>query len=132
MYATLHGTIVPGDRIGRTIGFPTANLQTADPLPEDGVYAAVLHWKGGCRYGMLDIGMRPTLDGKNRRVEMHLLDFSGDLYGESVEITPLHFLRENRKFTDTEALRKQLMADRQLVREHLAETNDTLKKENHA
>lgn len=131
-YATLHGIIVQGDRIGRTIGFPTANLQTAGPLPEDGVYAAVMQWKGGRFYGMLDIGLRPTMDGKDRRVEMHLLDFNGILYGETVAITPLHFLRGNRKFADTGALRAQLALDRQLICHYLEEKGFIQKKGGHA
>ena len=115
----LNGNIVHGDHIGQALGFPTANLQTADPLPPDGVYVARMSWRDGDRYGMLDIGLRPTVDGKEQRVEIHLLDFHGDLYGEKVQIETLHFLRKEQKFADTNALRRQLDADLEATRNYL-------------
>ena len=118
---TLHGTIIHGDRIGRTIGFPTANLQTTDPLPERGVYVARMTWDAGHGFGMLNIGTRPTVGGATLRVEMHLLDFQGDLYGKEVSVRLLHFLRSEMKFADTETLRRQLMADRRQTEEYLHE-----------
>ncbi|MBO7624825.1 MAG: riboflavin kinase [Bacteroidales bacterium] len=131
-HQTLHGTIIHGDRIGRTIGFPTANLQTADPLPERGVYVARMVWKSGSGYGMLNIGTRPTVNGTTLRVEMHLLDFQGDLYGETVSVQLLHFLRQEMRFAGTEALRQQLLADRQQTEAYLHQHPETDKTQNHA
>lgn len=119
----LNGNIVHGDHIGKTLGFPTANLQTADPLPPDGVYIARMSWKDGTRYGMLDIGLRPTVGGKEQRVEIHLLDFHGDLYGKKVRIETLHFLRKEQKFADTDALRRQLDADLEATRNYLGQNH---------
>lgn len=119
----LNGSIVPGDRLGRTLGYPTANLQTADPLPADGVYVARMIRTGGCLYGMLNIGHRPTVEGKEQRVEIHLLDFHGDLYGEKVRIEILHFLRKEQKFAGLDALRLQLDNDLQETRKFLSQNH---------
>lgn len=117
---TLHGTVIHGDRIGRGIGFPTANLHTDDPLPENGIYVALMEWESGNGYGMLYIGNRPTVGGTEKRVEMHLLDFNGELYGQSVSIQIIHFLRKEKKFEQTSALQEQLRADRKQTEEYLA------------
>ena len=117
----LHGTIISGDRIGRTLGFPTANLQTADELPEDGVYVARMDWDSGSGYGMLNIGTRPTVNGNDRRAEMHLLHFKGNLYGKTVCVKLLHRIRKEIRFADTAALREQMVADRRETEEFLLE-----------
>lgn len=112
-FTVLHGYIARGDQIGRTLGFPTANLCTTDFLPVNGVYVACMRWDGMVRYGMLNIGTRPTVEGKEQRVEMHLFGFCGNLYGKHADIEPLYFLRKEQKFSDTEQLRKQLESDRE-------------------
>ncbi len=121
---SLKGRIVKGHQVGRTIGFPTANLSVEDSrkiLPGNGVYAvwAVL---SGKRYkGMLSIGNRPTLDdGNNQSIEVYLLDFSGDLYGEEIEVSFVFKIRDNRKFPSLLDLKSQLEQDRQTVSECLA------------
>lgn len=121
---SLKGKIVKGHQVGRTIGFPTANLSVKDSrkiLPGNGVYAvwAVL---SGKRYkGMLSIGNRPTLDdGNNQSIEVYLLDFSGDLYGEEIEVSFVFKIRDNRKFPSLLDLKSQLEQDRQTVSECLA------------
>lgn len=121
---SLKGKIVKGHQVGRTIGFPTANLSVEDSrkiLPGNGVYAvwAVL---SGKRYkGMLSIGNRPTLDdGNNQSIEVYLLDFSGDLYGEEIEVSFVFKIRDNRKFPSLLDLKSQLEQDRQTVSECLA------------
>ena len=113
---SLKGKIVKGHQIGRTIGFPTANLSVEDSrkiLPGNGVYAvwAVL---SGKRYkGMLSIGNRPTLDdGNSQSIEVYLLDFSGDLYGAEMEVSFVYQLRANRKFPSLADLKAQLETDR--------------------
>lgn len=116
---SLKGKIVKGHQVGRTIGFPTANLSVEDSrkiLPGNGVYAvwAVL---SGKRYkGMLSIGNRPTLDdGNSQSIEVYLLDFSGDLYGKEIEVSFVSKIRDNRKFPSLLALKSQLEQDRQTV-----------------
>lgn len=120
---SLKGKIVKGHQVGRTIGFPTANLSVEDSrkiLPGNGVYAvwAVL---SGKRYkGMLSIGNRPTLDdGNSQSIEVYLLDFSGDLYGKEIEVSFVSKIRDNRKFPSLLALKSQLEQDRQTVSECL-------------
>ena len=113
---SLKGKIVKGHQVGRTIGFPTANLSVEDSrkiLPGNGVYAvwAVL---SGKRYkGMLSIGNRPTLDdGNSQSIEVYLLDFSGDLYGSEMEVSFVYQLRANRKVPSLADLNAQLETDR--------------------
>lgn len=120
---SLKGKIVKGHQVGRTIGFPTANLSVEDSrkiLPGNGVYAvwAVL---SGKRYkGMLSIGNRPTLDdGNSQSIEVYLLDFSGDLYGKEIEVSFVSKIRDNRKFPSLLVLKSQLEQDRQTVSECL-------------
>ena len=115
----LHGIVAHGDALGRTIGFPTANLETPDPLPPHGTYVAEMEWQSHVYFGVLNIGLRPTVHGKELRVEIHLLDFKGTLYGEKVTITPLLFLREERKFDSVEALKQQITADVAIARDYL-------------
>ena len=114
----LRGSVVGGFRIGRQLGYPTANILPLDLrklIPKDGVYAVqVLTEKMraalGCP-GMLYIGERPTFGGGERTIEVHLLHFHGDLYDEQVEIRFLRFIREQRTFASAEELRQQLQAD---------------------
>ena len=114
----LRGSVVGGFRIGRQLGYPTANILPSDPrklIPKDGVYAVqVLTEKMraalGCP-GMLYIGERPTFGGGERTIEVHLLHFHGDLYDEQVEIRFLRFVREQRTFASAEELRQQLQTD---------------------
>ena len=87
----LHGVVVSGNRLGRTIGFPTANMQLYEPLkllPKDGVYAVEVEIQGQDRNyrGMCNIGVRPTVDGKARTIETHILDFDEDIYGLPIRI----------------------------------------------
>jgi riboflavin kinase/FMN adenylyltransferase len=110
----LKGHVVEGRRIGRTLGFPTANIAPDDPgkvRPGMGVYA-VRVYLGEERYkGMLSVGNRPTIGGDEVVIEVHLLHFSGDLYRQPVEVEFVRRLRENRKFDSPEALRMQLAED---------------------
>lgn len=114
----LRGHVVGGQQIGRTMGFPTANLSVDEPLkvlPGDGVYA-VRAWLRGMAYrGMLSIGNRPTIGDRPTAVEVHLLGFSGDVYGETIEVEFIRHLRNNRRFDSLDALREQLERDRETV-----------------
>lgn len=110
---TLTGAVVKGDQRGATIGFPTANLAVAANrlLPANGVYAtwAVLPWER--RAAVTNIGVRPTFSGQGRSVEAHLLDFSGDLYGQSLTLEFVERLRPEQRFDGVEALVAQIRLD---------------------
>lgn len=118
-YQPLRGKIIHGDALGRTLGFPTANLHTTDLLPDNGVYIAQLEWNTKLYQGILNIGFRPTVQGCEQRVEIHLFNFNGSLYGENVTVTPLLFLRKERKFETLEALRAQIAQDQAAARDYL-------------
>jgi riboflavin kinase/FMN adenylyltransferase len=98
----LTGTVVPGDKRGRVIGFPTANLEIADDLviPGSGVYAGHAIVDGIDHFGVVNIGRRPTFGGAGTVVEVHVLDFTGDLYGQEIAIDFLERLRSEQKFPD--------------------------------
>ncbi|MGL5889645.1 MAG: bifunctional riboflavin kinase/FAD synthetase [Bacteroidia bacterium] len=112
----LSGTVVKGRQLGRTIGFPTANLQPDDAyklIPADGVYAVFVKRGNETFGGMLNIGVRPTVDhGLSRTIEVHLLGFTGDLYGETLHVRFAERLRDEQKFDSIDALRAQLNTDR--------------------
>jgi riboflavin kinase/FMN adenylyltransferase len=114
------GTVVAGDRRGRTLGFPTANLDPAAPgkqIPGDGVYLTRVAVGGEQRYGIMNIGVRPTVSaGTQRIIEVHILDFSRDIYGELLAVTFLRRLRDERKFASLAELVEQLGKDRDQAR----------------
>jgi riboflavin kinase/FMN adenylyltransferase len=117
----LRGQVVEGDKRGRTIGFPTANMQI-DPshvLPADGVYACRVYLNGLGLPAVTNVGVRPTFDGLGRKVEAHLLDWSGDLYGQSIRVEFLHRLRGEQKFAGIDALVAQIRRDADAARERL-------------
>ena len=109
----IEGVVVEGRRRGHTIGFPTANVMTANELiPPHGVYATTLTIDGIVRASLTNIGVRPTFgDGSETTVETHVLDFSGDLYGREVRLGFVQRLRDERRFEDIDALRAQIEAD---------------------
>jgi riboflavin kinase/FMN adenylyltransferase len=111
---SISGTVVTGDQLGHKLGFPTANLDVASlVLPANGVYAARATVNGGTHHAVLNIGVRPTIEtGKHeRRFEVHLLDFAGDLYGKELEVEFLTKLRDELKFRSLDALKAQIAAD---------------------
>jgi riboflavin kinase/FMN adenylyltransferase len=111
---TLCGEVVAGARIGRTLGFPTANLNTAGiVVPPAGVYAANALVDEKVRRAAVNIGHRPTMysSAGGLSVEAHLLDFNGDLYGQEIELTFLKKLRDERKFPSPRALQEQIERD---------------------
>jgi riboflavin kinase/FMN adenylyltransferase len=115
----ISGKVVAGDKLGRQLGFPTANLDvTGLILPPNGVYAALTKHNGRLYRVALNIGMRPTVAaGPQLRVEAHLLDFEGDLYRAELEIEMGEKLRDERKFASPEELRGQIARDVAAVRE---------------
>ena len=109
----IDGRVVEGARRGREIGFPTANLATENELlPPNGVYATFSAVDGIVRPSVTNVGVRPTFDGPpTTSVETHVLGFSGDLYGQRLELAFVQRLRDERRFPDIDALREQIAAD---------------------
>jgi len=109
----IDGRVVEGDRRGRTIGFPTANLQSENELlPPNGVYATTVTVDGVVRPSVTNVGVRPTVDHSGRRVvETHIFDFDGDLYARTVRVGFVQRLRDERAFGSVDALRVQITED---------------------
>lgn len=109
------GTVVHGDGRGHGLGFPTANVRPQPgALPPNGVYAVEVMLDGSNRPGVANLGARPTFADGNpgeRHLEVHLLDFAGDLYGKELEVAFRQFLRPERRFDDAQALRDQIARD---------------------
>jgi len=121
---SISGEVVKGNQLGRTIGFPTANVKPDEPdkiMPEYGVYAVLLEWKGKLYKGMSNIGIRPTLDVNVLTIEAHIFDFDEDIYGEEVSIYFLEHIRPEKKFRDLDLLRRRLIIDRIKVKGILGE-----------
>ena len=116
----LSGKVITGEKIGRTIGFPTANLQIEEDyklLPCDGVFFIKTQFKNSCFYGMMNVGFRPTLEGQQRSFEVHLFDFNQDLYGKNLEVDLLELIRKEKKFASLEDLKSQLEEDQAKCRQ---------------
>ncbi len=117
---TIAGTVIHGNHLGRKLGFPTANLEIKQGntvLPLSGVYAVLVTLDGIIFSGMANIGIRPTFGGKTLTVEVHIFDFSEDLYGATVEISFIDRIRDEKKFTDFELLINQLKDDQRIAKE---------------
>ena len=111
---SLVGKVVAGDKVGRQLGFPTANIDVQGlVLPLKGVYAAHVKSAGGTHRAVVNIGLRPTLQNPTPRllVEAHLLDFDGDLYEQDLELTIVDKLRDEKKFPSLTKLRDQIAHD---------------------
>lgn len=113
----LHGTVVEGQKLGRKIQFPTANVETSDPdkiIPGYGVYAVKAKIQDQFYKGMLNIGSRPTINNNadHRSIEVHLFDFESDIYGAPIELLFYKKLREEQRFASIEALKEQLANDK--------------------
>lgn len=120
---SISGKVVRGNGIGRSIGFPTANIEMEDPyqlIAADGVYACRVMLGGLMYEGMSNIGTRPTVGRGMRTIEVHLIGFEGGLYDESIEILYVERIRDERKFGNLEQLRQRLLEDRDRVRAILA------------
>ncbi len=110
-YAVM-GAVERGAQLGRALGFPTANIAVGDEqLPPDGVYAVVVTATGEDRPGLANLGVRPTVSGERRLLEVHLLNFEGDLYGVDVEVRFGRRLRGEKKYADVDALKEQILCD---------------------
>ena len=114
---TLHGTVVKGNRIGRKMGFPTANVASSDIhklIPGHGVYAVKIRLNGNNYNGMLNIGTRPTFNSNadNRSIEVNIFDFDGDIYNQEITLIFAGKIREEKKFDGVDALVAQLKKDK--------------------
>jgi riboflavin kinase/FMN adenylyltransferase len=120
----LSGKVIKGDQIGRKIGFPTANLfieENYKLIPGDGIYVVNIDFKSGklknkSAKGMAYIGHRPTINGMNRNVEVNIFDFKDDIYGETIRLNFLKYLRDDKKFNSLDELKEQLKKDEVMAR----------------
>lgn len=114
----INGEVVKGNGIGKTIGFPTANILIKNKwklLPSDGVYAVKVNINDRCFKGMMNIGQKPTVDGKGKSLEVHIFDFSNDIYGKAIKVKVIKRIRDEKKFKDLQRLKKQLFIDKNRV-----------------
>lgn len=110
------GTVIPGDKLGRGMGFPTANLAIPEAykmIPADGVYAVKVAIDGKLFSGMLNIGMRPTVGGKEHRLEVNVFHLDQDLYGKKLQVHLVQQIREELKFDSLNELKEQLSKDKE-------------------
>ncbi len=113
---SLKGIVIKGDQLGRTLGYPTANIYIAEEfklIPSDGVYAVNVIVREKRFQGMLNIGIRPTVAGTRMQIEVNLFDFDQDIYGQNIQVEFIKMLRNEMKFASKEALSEQLYHDKQ-------------------
>ena len=111
---SVSGEVVHGRGIGRTIGFPTANINMPEGLvvPRDGVYLSKVIVEGMVFYGITNIGAKPTVDVEDKNIETYIKDYKGDIYGKSIEVQFLKRIRDIQRFESIEDLKKQLEKDK--------------------
>lgn len=112
------GKVIEGNKLGRTISYPTANLLIENEnklIPADGVYAVDIILNDSLLKGMMNIGMRPTVDGKKRTIEVNIFNFNEDIYGEYLKITIKNHLRSEVKFNGLDELKAQLAKDKEMA-----------------
>ena len=118
----LNGFVVNGKKIGGTIGYPTANIDIKEDyklIPKVGVYVVKSLIENKTVYGMMNIGNRPTVNGKHQTIEVHFFDFERDLYGKNLKIELIYFLRDEHKFDSLDSLILQLKQDEQASRNYI-------------
>jgi len=113
------GCVIEGQKLGRTLGFATANILLNDYVaPRHGVYAVAVDVEGSKYHGVANYGRRPTVGSDAPLLEVHLLNFEGDLYGKSIGVSFMNFIREERKFDGLDALKSQIEKDRDQARKY--------------
>ncbi len=115
---SITGMVVTGDRIGHTLGYPTANIEVDTKfklIPVDGIYAVTVRHEHQVYGGMLYIGYRPTLQGTRKNIEVNIFDFNQDIYGESLTVYFHRFLRGDKTFTGLDAMKAQLDSDKEMA-----------------
>lgn len=107
------GEVIEGQKLGRKIGFPTANLRVSSEkfLPKIGVYLVQIALENQHHWGIMNLGYKPTVDGKNISIEVHLFDFNDNLYHKKITVKLIKFIRNEQKFNSLEALKKQIQID---------------------
>lgn len=113
---TFSGEVVKGKQLGRTIGFPTANIHIKESyklIPKNGVYIVKSNYEGKTIFGMMNIGNRPTVNGEHQTIEINFFDFNKDIYNKIISIEILAFIREEQKFDSLDSLKSQLNKDQQ-------------------
>mgnify|MGYP003542549650 FL=1 len=119
----LSGTVVKGKQLGRTIGFPTANIELDEDyklVPKNGVYIVCAKIDDQLVNGMMNIGFNPTVEGKNKTIEVHLFDFNSDLYNHKIKISIKYPIRSEQKFESIAVLKQQLMKDKEFSIQYLS------------
>ena len=112
---SLSGLVIEGNKLGRTIGFPTANISLSfeeKQIPKHGVYGVQVQLGQESYKGMMNIGFRPTVPGNSISLEVNIFDFNQDIYGQTISVEFVHYLREEQKFSSLEALKNQLQNDK--------------------
>ena len=116
---TIEGMVIDGDKRGRELSYPTANIDLQNPhkiVPKQGVYLVKSNLEDRIIYGMMNIGTKPTFNAAMPSIEVHFLDWNGNLYGQAVQVELLKWVREERKFNTVEELQTQIQADEQYCR----------------
>lgn len=118
----IEGVVIGGNRLGRKLGFPTANIAlTEDSVVENGVYASRVYLESGEFYAaMTNVGVRPSVDGTKRLLETHLFGFEGSLYDSKLRVELLEKIRNEKKFSSVEELQEQISKDSTKIKEILA------------
>lgn len=119
----ISGQVIQGKQLGRTIGFPTANITIAEDfklIPKNGVYVVSSIINDQLVYGMMNIGTNPTVGGEKQSIEVHFLDFNKDLYHQPLKVSILHRLRSEQKFLNIDFLKAQLAKDENNTRDYIA------------
>jgi riboflavin kinase/FMN adenylyltransferase len=117
-YYMLTGVVVRGKGLGKNLDFPTANLHIKESyklIPRNGVYAIKSTLEDKTVYGMMNIGFNPTVDGEDRSIEVHFFEYNQNLYGQSIQVDILDWIREEHKFDSLQALKTQLIQDKKTV-----------------
>jgi riboflavin kinase/FMN adenylyltransferase len=120
---SLRGKVMMGDKIGRTIGFPTANLDVPEGyklIPAVGIYAVQVRIGQVIKNGMLYIGYRPVLDGTTLRIEVNIFDFDEEIYGQELQITFVSWIRGDMNFEDLQKLKEKLNEDKAVATKMLS------------
>lgn len=113
---TIKGEVIHGAKLGRQMGFPTANMEVGDVDIDNGVYLSSVKIEGHEWRAMSNVGVRPSVDGRCRLLETHIFDYSGDLYGCVLEVTLLRKVRDEKRFDSVRELQQQLKCDYDLIR----------------
>ncbi len=125
----INGMVINGNQLGRTIGFPTANLKIEENyklIPKNGVYIVKSTINQKTVFGVMNIGTNPTVNGENLSIEVHFFDFDADLYNSKIEISVLERIRDEQKFDSIELLKNQIQEDKETAISFIAKTTKPL------